>query len=174
MRRAIAEGIGWSGWYILSRQGVWRAKLHTRMPMHQFIMKKHIMLEGLGTHSPPCQISPCRLAMRGAILESNACFLSMESEHQEPMMVWELKETDSLDHEALLFGSSWMQSTSCFLWFGLHIGLSFQLPPDPILYYLALLILSVRLQGSLAGLGASSSLCANFVPLFSVSVYISV
>lgn len=69
--------------------------------MHQFIMKKYIMLEGLGTHSPPCQISPCRLTILGAKLESDACFLSMESEHQEQMMVWELKGIDSLDHEAL-------------------------------------------------------------------------
>lgn len=48
MRRAVAEGIGWSGWYSLSRQGIWRAKLHTMRPMHQFIMKKYIMLEYWG------------------------------------------------------------------------------------------------------------------------------
>lgn len=70
-----------------------------------FIMKEYIILEGLETHSPPCQISSYRLTIWRAKFKSDACFLSMESEHQEQMMVWELKGIDSLDHEALFI---WM------------------------------------------------------------------
>lgn len=55
--------------------------------MYQFVMKKR-SAEGTGDfHSLPCQMSPCRVTIWEAKLESHACFLSVESEHEKQIRI---------------------------------------------------------------------------------------
>lgn len=69
--------------------------------MCQFVMKKYNAEGTGGFRSLLCPVSPGRVTMWRAKLESEACFLSMELEYEEQSMIREFKVIDSLDRGAL-------------------------------------------------------------------------